>query len=198
MLTKKFDEALLFASDLHREQTRKSTDIPYLGHLLSVAGLVLENDGDEIQAISALLHDAIEDQAEVFGPADALGDEIEKRFGLEVRQIVEACSDSTGGPKGEWEPRKLAYIAQIQQKSSRIALVSVADKVHNARSIVADLRRIGVEVFDRFTGGREGTIWYYSELSRTFNEFHPSFLATELERLVVDMNDLVRKITEAQ
>lgn len=191
-LSERFDEALAFASEIHRKQTRKSTDIPYVGHLLSVAGLVLENGGDEIQAIAALLHDSIEDQADQFGGGEALGAEIGKRFGPEVKEIVEACSDSYGGEKGPWRARKDAYLARLKTKGPRVALVSLADKVHNARSIVADLRQVGPSMFQRFSGGIDGTLWYYRSLTSEFQRHYPCFLADELDRTVSDMEKLAR------
>lgn len=193
VLSKKFDEALVFAADLHRDQARKDTDIPYVGHLLSVSGLVLENDGTEIQAIAALLHDAIEDQADKYGDAQRLGAEIEQRFGPEVRSIVEACTDAWVSPKPEWRVRKEQYIAHIADMSPAAALVSIADKVHNSRAIVADLRRIGVKVFERFTARKDGTLWYYRGLATAFRASHPQPLADELGRVVAEMESLAHK-----
>lgn len=190
ILSRKFDEAMQFAAELHREQTRKDTEIPYVGHLLSVAGLVLENDGTEVQAIAALLHDAIEDQADKYGDAPRLGAEIEGRFGSEVRKIVEAWTDAWANPKPEWRRRKEDYIRHVAEMAPESALVSLADKVHNARSIVADQRRIGAAVFERFAGRRDGTLWYYSSLAAAFHEFHPQFLTDELARIVADMRSL--------
>jgi (p)ppGpp synthase/HD superfamily hydrolase len=193
ILSYKFDEALQFAVDLHREQTRKDTEIPYVGHLLSVAGLVLENNGSETQAIAALLHDAIEDQAEKFGGAERLGTEIERRFGIDVCRIVEACTDARQNPKPEWRPRKERYIRHVEDMAPDAALVSLADKVHNARAIVSDLRRIGTKVFERFTGQQDGTLWYYRELARAFTDSHRQPLADELSRVVAEMAALAEE-----
>lgn len=189
-LSTKFDEALAFACDLHREQRRKGTETPYLGHLLSVAGLVLENKGTERQAIAALLHDAIEDQADKHGGAPVLGDEIERRFGREVRRIVEACTDAWEQPKPAWRQRKEKYVAHIEHMPREAVLVSLADKVHNARSICADVRTDGLSVFDRFSAKREGTLWYYGALAEAFAKHHPMPLAGELKRLVEEMKGL--------
>lgn len=190
MLSKKFDEALTFAAELHREQVRKGADTPYVGHLLSVAGLVLENKGTEAQAIAALLHDAIEDQAASFGGAAALGAEIERRFGKDVRAIVEACTDAWVEPKPEWRERKEKYIAHVGHMPADAVLVSLADKLHNARAICADLRAHGPAVFERFRGGRDGTVWYYESLAEAFGEHHPCPLAAELGRAVDEMRNL--------
>jgi (p)ppGpp synthase/HD superfamily hydrolase len=189
-LSDKFDEALAFASELHRQQTRKGTPTPYLGHLLSVAGLVLENGGTEAQAIAALLHDAIEDQAASRGGAKALGAVIEQRFGTDVRAIVEACTDSWVDPKPPWRQRKEQYIAHVKDMPKAAALVSLADKLHNARAICADLRQHGAAVFDRFTGKRDGTLWYYESLAEQFARHHPLPIVAEFRRAVAEMKEL--------
>ena len=186
-LSRKFDQALDFASDLHRKQVRKGSDTPYVGHLLSVAGLVLENGGTETQAIAALLHDAIEDQSAGYGGAEKLGREIERRFGKAVRRIVEACTDAWVEPKPEWRERKDRYIAHVEHMPKAAVLVSLADKVHNARAINSDLRTHGRKVFERFKGKRDGTLWYYESLAARFMRHHQQPLALELKRVVAEM-----------
>ncbi len=138
MLTHRFDGALAFASDAHRSQTRKGSGVPYIAHLMSVSALVIEHGGDEDRAIAALLHDAVEDQ----GGAE-MAARIEARFGARVARIVQECSDSEGDPKPEWQVRKTRYIAGIATKSDEACLVTSADKLHNARSILADYLEIG-------------------------------------------------------
>ena len=181
-LTDRFDEALAYASAIHREQKRKGTDIPYVSHLLAVASLALEHGADEDQAIAALLHDAAEDQ----GGADRLAD-IESRFGRRVAGIVADCTDAWDEPKPEWRPRKEAYVAALAGKDRTSLLVSLADKTHNARAIVADLRVHGDGLWDRFTGGREGSLWYYQALSEAFAAALPGHLADEFQRTVEAM-----------
>jgi len=101
MLTERFDAALLFAATLHRQQPRKGTKIPYLGHLLAVAALVIEDGGSEDEAIAALLHDSLEDQASNYpGGREALRVYIRDHFGPGVAAIVDACTDDEGLPKG--------------------------------------------------------------------------------------------------
>ncbi|HVZ37309.1 MAG TPA: HD domain-containing protein [Polyangiaceae bacterium] len=178
MLGHKFDEALKLASDLHREQTRKETPIPYIAHLMAVAGIVLEAHAyhpfDDIEdlAIAALLHDSIEDQGHKIDLA-----EIERRFGKTVRDIVESCSDAVithqGQRKPPWRKRKEAYVAKIRRKSRGTLLVSCADKLHNARSIMFDHDRIGDVVWERFTADKHETLWYYEQLRDAFAEAWP-------------------------
>ncbi len=181
-LTDRFDDALAYASRIHRTQYRKGTDIPYVSHLLAVASLTLQYGGDEDQAIAALLHDAAEDQ----GGEERL-DDIRQRFGENVAKIVADCTDSWIEPKPPWLERKQAYIAALATKSPGSLLVSLADKTHNASAIVADLREHGDALWARFTGGRDGSLWYYRELANAFSRLIPGALADELGRQVAAM-----------
>lgn len=187
----KFEEALSFTTKLHAEQVRKETDIPYISHLISVAGIVLENGGGRDEAIAALLHDAIEDQSGTFpGGAEALRKEIKDRFGENVLGIVEGCTDAEVIPKPPWKERKEAYIAHLEEASDATRLVSCSDKLHNARAIVSDLRVMGDMLWSRFKGGKEGTLWYYDTLTKTFLRLGPGKLAKELELTVKEMRNL--------
>jgi (p)ppGpp synthase/HD superfamily hydrolase len=182
----RFVDAVGMATRLHAHQTRKGSSIPYLSHLLAVAGLVLEHGGDEDQAIAALLHDGPEDQG-----GEATLAEIGERFGPRVEAIVSACSDTFESPKPPWQARKEAYIAHLialtPEDGADVWPVSLADKVHNARTIVSDLREQGPISLDRFTGGRVGTVWYYQTLAAHFCELLPGPLADELTRLAGEM-----------
>jgi (p)ppGpp synthase/HD superfamily hydrolase len=174
-----FDDALAFASGLHRAQVRKGTPIPYVAHLLGVCSLVIEHGGTEDQAIAALLHDAVEDQ----GGSPRLV-EIRGRYGDVVAEIVADCTDAWTDPKPPWHERKEAYLATLRSKHPRSLLVSLADKVHNAEAIVRDHRLLGDDLWCRFKGGREGTIWNYRSLSAIFDEAMPGALADQLARIV--------------
>ncbi len=134
MLTGRFDDAFHYAHRLHRSQMRKGTPIPYISHLMTVAALVIEHGGNEDQAIAALLHDAAEDQ----GGAETL-DDIRKRFGDAVAEIVADCTDAWTDPKPDWRPRKEAYLAKLPAKPTPSLLVSLADKTHNAEAILSRL-----------------------------------------------------------
>jgi (p)ppGpp synthase/HD superfamily hydrolase len=155
----KFEAALVYAARLHRDQTRKGSGIPYVNHLLAVAARVGENGGTEKEVVAALLHDAPEDHG-----GRARLEEIRERFGDEVAEIVAGCTDTYEDPKPAWQPRKEAYVAHVRTAPPSVRLVSAADKLHNARSILADLRVSGNELWGRFTGGKEGTLWYYRAL----------------------------------
>ena len=178
-LSFRFSEALVLAAMLHRNQVRKGTRIPYLTHLLAVAGLVLENGGDEDEAIAGLLHDAVED----CGGAATL-ESIRSAFGDCVADTVDGCTDAYVEPKPEWLPRKQAYLEHLHTANDSVRLVSAADKVHNARAILADLREHGDSVWSRFKAGKNGTLWYYRALSDAFTALGPAPLARELDRTV--------------
>lgn len=191
----RFAQALAYACLLHADQRRKGADVPYVAHLLAVASLVIEDgaaaeDLTEDEAIAALLHDAAEDR----GGEPRLAD-IEARFGPRVAHIVRACSDSleTSGAKPPWRARKEAYLAYLAAESDRGVLrVSLADKVHNARAILADYRQLGEDLWARFHRDAD-TPWYYRRLSEIFAERMPgSPLTAELGRVVADLEAAIR------
>jgi (p)ppGpp synthase/HD superfamily hydrolase len=184
-LTNRFLEALSFATRLHANQKRKGTDEPYIGHLLGVASLVLQYVGDEDEAIAALLHDAVEDQG---GPVTLRG--IKRKFGKKVAAIVESCSDSFETPKPPWLERKKEHLVKIRRASASVRLVCAADKLHNARSILADYRVIGEQLWKRFSGGKEGTLWYYREMAKALKRSGAGPLVKELSRVVEEIEKL--------
>lgn len=183
MMTARLDEAFAYARHLHRDQKRKGTAIPYIGHLMAVSALVIEAGGDEDQAIAALLHDAAEDQ----GGLVTLG-AIRERFGGPVAAIVSDCTDAWTDPKPPWRARKEAYLAELPTKPRRSLLVSLADKVQNAEAIASDYRELGDGLWSRFSGGADGTRWYYARLAGMFSELMPGPLADRLSRAVVAFN----------
>lgn len=182
-LTDRFAEAVAYAHDLHHDQIRKGTGgVPYVSHLFSTAALVLEDGGSEDEAIAALLHDALEDQAD-----RTSFDDIAERFGRGVAETVLACSDHAPGKDEEWDVRKQRYLAEIADKSPSGLRVSNADKLHNARSIVRDLYEVGDALWDRFSQPRDKQLWYYRSLAVEFYEHNPGPLAKALVRTVQEM-----------
>ena len=197
LLTERFDDALRYATAHHAQQLRKGTPIPYAAHLLAVASLVLEMHGDEDEAIGALLHDVVEDG----GGAGALAD-IERRFGANVAQIVLANSDSVTSEteKAPWYERKRAYIAAFTHKTPAALRVSLADKLHNARSILTDYRTHGDELWARFGQGNGlPTRVYYRELVAAFEREsgrmgeHAAPAIDELRRVVGAITELAEE-----
>jgi GTP pyrophosphokinase len=186
MLSNRFTDALTFATQLHAEQTRKGGGIPYIAHLLGVTSIALEHGANEDEAIAALLHDAIEDQG-----GAATREEIRRRFGDTVTEIVDGCTESDLTPKPPWLERKQAYIAHIPKASPSVLLVSASDKLHNARSVLNDYRILGDAVWERFQGGKEGTLWYYRSLVDAFRRTGSTPLIDELERTVGELERLV-------
>ena len=178
----RFEDALVYAAQAHRAQIRKGSGVPYVTHLLAVAAIVGERGGGEDEVIAALLHDAVEDQG-----GQARLDDIRARFGDAVAEIVWGCTDADTFPKPPWRARKEVYVAHLAGATPSIRLVSSADKLHNARSILADLRTGGPALWDRFTGGRDGTLWYYRTLADTFLRLSPGPLADELARTVAEI-----------
>lgn len=193
-LSPRFSEALTFATDLHNHQTRKGSKIPYVSHLLGVTSLVLEHGGNEDEAIAALLHDAIEDQARHNGGAEALRAEIGERFGSEVLDIVEGCTDTDIHPKPPWRARKEAYIAHLVTAPEAVLRVSCADKLHNARTLLLDYREQGEALWDRFNAGRDETLWFYTSLIEIFRSADSLLgMAVELERTVAELSELSQR-----
>ncbi len=199
-LGEKFNDALVYAARLHREQPRKGRDIPYIGHLLGVASLVLEAGGDEEMAIAALLHDAVEDQ----GGHPRL-EEIKKIFGDRVAHIVHGCTDSyeiDPERKPPWCERKEKYIAHVEEDADpEERLVAAADKVHNARAILTEHYQVGDAVFERFAGRKQGTLWYYRALVNAFRaaesrDVHTEAEATSSRKRLVD--ELARVVDELE
>jgi len=159
LLGPRFASALGFAAHLHATQLRKGTQTPYVAHLLAVTALAIEHGANEDEAIAALLHDAVEDQG---------GAETRRRitalFGPIVADIVDGCSDTDVVPKPPWRERKERYIAHVQSTSPSVRLVSMCDKLHNARSLIMDVRLHGDQLWSRFSAGRDDTLWYYRTL----------------------------------
>src|SRR5665213_2459481 len=192
MLTERFTRAVDYARAAHSTQIRKGTSVPYIAHLLGVASLVLEYGGDEDQAIAGLLHDVVEDQG---AHHERL---VREQFGERVARIVMACTDGSQEAKAgavtpeqkraHWHDRKTHYIEHLKTQPDEVLLVSACDKLHNARMILQDIRdpAVGAAVFDRFTGAKDGTLWYYGALSDVFEERHTP-VARELAATVGEM-----------
>jgi (p)ppGpp synthase/HD superfamily hydrolase len=181
-LSPQFEKALIYATRIHGGKLRKKTRIPYIGHILGVTAIALEYGANETEAIAALLHDAVED----CGGAKRLRD-IERKFGKKVARIVEGCTDTFQTPKPPWRERKENYIAHLKRASAPTRLVSAADKLHNARAILHNLRQQEDNLWSRFNGGKEGALWYYRSLVSAFREHGSNELIEELDRVVTEI-----------
>jgi (p)ppGpp synthase/HD superfamily hydrolase len=187
-LTDQFSKALVYAEMKHHNQVRKGGDIPYVGHLLTVAGLVINDGGSEAQAIAALLHDAVEDAG---GPETL--EEIRANFREDVARIVEECSDTDEEPKPPWHERKRKYIDHLADVGADTLLVSVADKLDNARSMLRDYHTHGPSLWQRFTvKDPHDHLWYYGELLNAYrSRGNTSWMVDELGRVVDELKRLV-------
>src|SRR5688572_687764 len=185
--TDRFASAMVYAYQVHSGQRRKGTGIPYIAHILGVTAIALEYGADEDQAIAALLHDAAED-----GGGEATLAEIRARFGDAVADIVLGCSDSlVEDPEDKlpWQERKENYLAHLENASLGVCFVSAADKLHNVRSIIRDYHEHGDDIWNRFQGRRDGTLWYYETVADTLIRRY----RTQLTR---DLQDEVDKLLE--
>lgn len=195
-LTQRYGRAVELARQVHADDVRKGTTIPYLSHVLAVSSLVLEHHGTEDQAIAALLHDTAEDH----GGVERIN-QIRAEFGEIVADIVEACSDSLvedPNDKAPWWNRKIGYLTRLGTEPPDVALVSAADKLHNARAILADYRAIGDELWKRFNAdaGRPGSLWYYTRLSEVLTERLSDSAAEPLAAEVVRTVDTIVNLAE--
>jgi len=182
----RFDQAVRLAVHDFRRVTRKGSRVPYVSHLFAVTGLVAEGGGDEDQLVAAILHDWLEDVPE------ATAAKLEEDFGTRVRRIVEGCTDTTLHPKPPWHARKEAFIARIAHEPVDTKLVCAADKLHNATTLVRDLRLHGPSTMDRFNGGREGTLWYYDAVADALGRGWDHWLLDELRSVVGECERLAR------
>jgi len=193
VLSNRFTEALVWATQLHADQRRRISGEPYVAHLLRVTGIVLEHGGSEDDAIAALLHDAVEDQ----GGAEAR-EAIRRRFGEQVARVVDECSDTDQTPKPPWRERKNAYLAHLPVASSGARLVAAADKLDNVRSLLMNLRAEGRQVWKHFKGGRDGSLWYHREVVRALGQAPQDtgavLLIQELDRQVGHLERLAAEM----
>lgn len=193
ILTDRFIRAFRYCLELHGGQTKKGTSTPYVAHLMSVCALVLEEGGNEDEAIAALLHDALEDQ-----PEKTNREEIAARFGERVLELVTACSDTPpeyrGGEKPSWCWRKKRYLAHLRVADPGALRIALADKLHNARQILADYRILGEELWPRFNAGKEKQLWFYrtmlQDVGKNASSREVSRLIEELDRVVSELERL--------
>ncbi len=190
-LSERFLVAMRWATRLHGDQSRKGSDVPYVSHLLAVAALVIEDGGTEEEAIAALLHDAIED-------CGASRDDFEAALGTDlgarVHAVVEACSDRANDPdaprdSSTWRERKTGYLAHLADTrvTESVLRVSVADKLHNARSVLRDLRESGPDLWERFNAGAADQLWYYRSLVEVLESRYPRPITRELAGVVSEI-----------
>jgi hypothetical protein len=185
LFTERLKLAFSLAADLHAGQFRKGTQIPYVSHLMAAASLVMENEGDEDEIAAALLHDAAEDQ----GGEETLK-KIRETFGRKVADIVDGCTDTYEVPKPDWKPRKEKYLRRLAIAPPSVRLVAAADKLHNARTTLADYRTIGDKVWERFNAPKEELLWYHRSVTEALKKAGSNPLVEELDRVVGELERL--------
>jgi (p)ppGpp synthase/HD superfamily hydrolase len=185
-LSSRFEDALVYATRLHTSQVRKGSGEPYITHLLGTVSIALEYGADEDQAIAALLHDAVEDQ----GGAPRL-EKIREQFGERVARIVAGCTDAWTIPKPPWRERKEAHLSSLRGADEDVLLVSCADKLHNARSLLRNCLQVGDAIWTRFRGGKMGTLWYYRSMVELLKVIKPHPIVDELEGVVLEIENCV-------
>ncbi len=188
-LSTRFDDALALAAGLHREQLRKGSHTPYLGHLLGVAGIVIEEGGSEDEAIAALLHDAAEDQG-----GRTILDAIGARFGAPVAAVVEACSDAFSDEERDeapWRPRKEHHLARLEHAGTAALRVTLADKLYNLHALVADYRVLGEAVWDRFKVDADHP-WYFAAVLDLLRRRLPGPRVEELAAALTELHGVLR------
>jgi GTP pyrophosphokinase len=176
-MSARLEEAIRLAAELHRGQTRKGGDVPYVLHPLAVAALVAEHGGSEDEIVAAVLHDAVED-----GGGAPVRRRLRERFGDRVAAIVDGCTDTDRVPKPPWRERKEAFVRRLRDADASVKLVVAADKLHNATATRRDLEAAGDAVWSRFRGGRDGTLWYYRAVREALGAGWDSPLLAELDR----------------
>jgi (p)ppGpp synthase/HD superfamily hydrolase len=185
--SERYDRALKLAARAHRDQLRKGTDTPYIAHPVHVSVLLLRHGFGEDLAIAGLLHDVVED-------CDTTVAELAAEFGPEVARLVEAVSEqkTQDGAELPWQQRKEAKLALLSGGGPDVAALKLADTLHNARSIIADLRAQGADVWRRFKGSPEQTIWYYRQvLAGASSALGDHALARELEQAIVELEEIL-------
>jgi GTP pyrophosphokinase len=186
----RFSQALVYAAELHADQKRKVSGAPYVAHLLRVAGIAIDYGADEDEAIAALLHDAVEDQG-----GDSTRQEIRRRFGDRVVEIIDGCTDTDQIPKPPWRRRKEAHLARLRHASPSVRLVTASDKLDNARSVSSSYRRLGDSLWERFSGGRDGVLWYYRSVTEILKARDAGPIVEELDRVV---SEIERSVVHAR
>ena len=188
-MTDRFVEAVKLAAELHRHQVRKGGNVPYISHLLRVTGLVLEYGADEDTAIAAMLHDAVEDQGGLETAA-----RIREQFGQRVERFVMECSDSVTGKghsKRPWRERKETMIACLENFAPESQRIIACDKLDNLRSTLKEYPKVGEELWQRFSGGREGTLWYYRSMIEALRETDDCPVLDELETTFTRLETMI-------
>jgi (p)ppGpp synthase/HD superfamily hydrolase len=189
----RINHALAFAAKHHDRQVRKGTRLPYVTHPANVAVILTRYACDESTVVAGILHDVVEDCVnEDYSRAD-LEQRIADKFGSDVLESVLRVTErrrSEDGADFSWEERKADYLERIAEADPRALWVCAADKLHNASSILSDLRRTidPDSIWNRFTAGRQGTVrWYRSVVERLTEVGFDAPIVDELRQTVATL-----------
>jgi (p)ppGpp synthase/HD superfamily hydrolase len=182
----KINHALAFAAKHHDRQVRKGTKLPYLTHPANVAVILTRYACDNDTVVSGILHDVIEDCVREGYTREMLEQRIGDKFGAKVLDTVLAVTyrkQDDDGVELSGDDRKADYLERLSGASEEARWVSAADKIHNASSIISDLRRtVDTEtIWSRFGGGRAGTGRWYRQVYERLREL--GFNAPIMEEL---------------
>lgn len=170
-------KAINFATIAHKNQLRKTTEVPYISHIFEVALILAQNGADETTTIVGILHDTVEDTATTI-------EEITEQFGTEIASLV---AQETENKALSWEERKEFTIQHLPQSPLSVQMVTCADKLSNIRTTASDLNRLGDQVWDRFKRGYNQQKWYYTAIVN-------SLVALNYYPMYQELKDYVQKV----
>jgi (p)ppGpp synthase/HD superfamily hydrolase len=191
----RINHALAFAAKHHDQQVRKGTRLPYITHPANVAIILTRYSRDDQTVVAGILHDVIEDCVREAFTRDMLEGRIGDKFGIGVLDIVLSVTHRRVDDDGielSHDERRDDYLERLSQASEPARWVCAADKLHNASTVLADLRRTidPNSVWSRFNGGREATIrWYRRVFDRLQEIGFTGEIMAELERAVVGLEE---------
>lgn len=182
-----YERALRVAAVAHRGQTRKGSVLPYFTHPVHVSMILARHGFSGDVLVAALLHDVVEDQGYPLA-------RIEAQFGARVARVVDGLTERKLDDRGQarpWEVRKREAVAHIRESDVETVAVKLADTLHNAQSIILDVRRVGPKVWTRFKREPEATVWYYGRVLAVGRERMPGHpLVDELAEALAELESL--------
>jgi (p)ppGpp synthase/HD superfamily hydrolase len=190
------NHALAFAAKHHDRQVRKGTKLPYLTHPANVAIILTRYGRDDETVVAGILHDVVEDCVQDGYTREMLEQRIGDKFGGKVLETVLEVTyrrHDDDGVELSGDERRSDYLERLAKADENAWWVCAADKIHNASSIVADLRRtIDPEtIWNRFGGGKEPTARWYRQVFEKLRELgFDAPIMTELDRVSAELSEL--------
>lgn len=194
----RINHALAFAAKHHDQQVRKGTRLPYLTHPANVAIILTRYQREDQTVVAGILHDVIEDCVREAYTREMLEQRIGDKFGAEVLDTVLAVTQrrlDDDGVELSYDDRRVDYLERLAAASESARWVCAADALHNAATVLSDLRRTidPGTVWGRFSGGREETArWYRRILDRLRAVGFDGEILRELEHVIVALEAWAR------